>query len=302
MLKGNANVDSEVQQQVAADVNEKLEGAMESLKQKHASGNRDIDNSVNKPTGSEYQKANALRQQALKDEARMKAEQQSIFNFVDEVHQKLPTEDDKQLEEDDENGIDEDNELRILRQQRLKQIKLQHTEKIENLAKGHGQYREVVQDEFLNEVTTSVRVIAHFYHRDFPRCEIMNHHLAKLATRHIETKFIKINADKAPFFVDKLTIRTIPTLVYLIDGVAKGKLVGFEEIAAKMPEGKEDEWPTIFLARILAANNMINKEAIVDDDGVEAAMKAKMEQMRNQGLVDMMKMDLDDDDLEDLET
>ena len=31
------------------------------------------------------------------------------------------------------------------------------------------QYREIVQDEFLPEVTSSIKVIVHFYHKDFQR-------------------------------------------------------------------------------------------------------------------------------------
>lgn len=87
---------------------------------------------------------------------------------------------------------------------RLKQLKSEQQQKLENLGKGHGQYRDITQDEFLNEVTSSTRVICHFYHKDFPRCVIIDHHIQKLAPRHIETKFIKIDAAKTPFFVEKV--------------------------------------------------------------------------------------------------
>jgi len=163
-----------------------------------------------------------------------------------------------------------------------------------------------VQDEFLAEVTGSTKVICHFYHRDFSRSTIMDHHLQRLAQRHIETKFIKINAEKAPFFVEKLMVRTMPTLVYFVDGVATGKQIGFEGLAEKMPDGKEDEWPTIFLARSLAAASMLNNEAIVDDDDVEAALKAKMNDLRksfvNKATIPESFFDLDEDDLSDLDT
>ena len=55
-------------------------------------------------------------------------------------------------DEDDEDAADEDADLRALREKRLRQIKLDQIEKLENLGKGHGQYREIVQDEFLKEV------------------------------------------------------------------------------------------------------------------------------------------------------
>jgi hypothetical protein len=80
-------------------------------------------------------------------------------------------------------------------------------------------------------------------------------------------------------------IRTMPTLVIFDDGVAIDKIIGFEGLADRMPEGKEDEWPTIVLARLLGEKNAINREAIVDDDGVEMAFKAKMEDLRKSAFV-----------------
>jgi hypothetical protein len=77
----------------------------------------------------------------------------------------------------------------------------------------------------------------------------------------------------------------MPTLVIFDDGVAVDKIIGFEGLADKMPEGKEDEWPTIILARLLGQKNGINKESIVDDDGVEAAFKEKMENLRKSAFV-----------------
>jgi hypothetical protein len=54
----------------------------------------------------------------------------------------------------------------------MSQLKQTHEARAENLAKGHGQYREIAQDEFLPEVTGSSRVVAHFYHNDFQRCKV----------------------------------------------------------------------------------------------------------------------------------
>ena len=77
----------------------------------------------------------------------------------------------------------------------------------------------------------------------------------------------------------------MPTLVIFDDGVAVDKIIGFEGLADKMPDGKEDEWPTIILARLLGQKNGINKESIVDDDGVEAAFKEKLENLRKSAFV-----------------
>lgn len=229
----------------------------------------------------------------------MKKAQKAAAAELSESKQKENNNTHNQEYDDEDDDGEEDNELRMIREQRMKQMRKQHNEKIENLGKGHGQYREIVQDQFLTEMTSSDRVICHFYHRDFTRCTIMDHHLQKLVGRHVETKFVKINADKTPFFVDKLKIRTMPTLVLFFDGVAVDKIVGFEGLCEQMPEGREDEWPTISLARLLGSKGIINANAVVDDEGIEAAMKSKMENMRKQGYQGLLAsnlLDVEDED------
>lgn len=38
------------------------------------------------------------------------------------------------------------------------------------------------------------------------RCKVMDMRLGELAPRHLETKFLRIDAEKAPFFVQKLQV------------------------------------------------------------------------------------------------
>lgn len=249
--------------------------------------------SENGPTGAAYKEK---WEQERKERQYRKELKQNIEDEKNQIEKE-----NRILNDDDEdNGREgEDNDLRKLRENRLKMLKKQQNEKIENLSKGHGQYREVVQDQFLAEVTSSDRVICHFYHRDFNRCVIMDHHLSKLSKRHIETKFVKINAEKTPFFVEKLKIRSMPTLAFFSDGVCYSKLIGFEGLTDNMPEGKEDEFPTITLARYLGSVNIINNDAIVDDEGIEAAMKEKMETLRKEGYAGLLAANLLNNDEDD---
>lgn len=91
----------------------------------------------------------------------------------------------------------------------------------------------------MKEVTGSPLVAVHFYHRDFERCKIMDMHLAKLAKSHIECKFLKLNAEKAPFFVEKLVIRVLPTVVCFKDGVAfPDRVVGFDGLTEDEEEAE----------------------------------------------------------------
>ncbi|CAN0408120.1 unnamed protein product [Ectocarpus sp. 8 AP-2014] len=136
-------------------------------------------------------------------------------------------------------------------------MKRVHEARAENIAKGHGQYREIVQDEFLPEVTSSEKVVVHFYHKDFQRCKVMDMRLGELAPRHLETKFLRIDAEKAPFFVQKLQargsgVKILPTVICFIDGVAVHNIIGFDGLTAGLPPDKLDEWPLSNLARELA--------------------------------------------------
>ncbi len=83
----------------------------------------------------------------------------------------------------------------------------------ENKIKGHGKYTEIVEEEYLPIVTKSELVVCHFYHGDFERCKIVDHHLQKIAPAHEEARFIHVNAEKAPFFINRLKIQTLPTIV-----------------------------------------------------------------------------------------
>ena len=167
-------------------------------------GNGGIEDSISQPTGSAYKELYAKQQKQLKVD---KQQNQNDKLNKENKHKNNEFDDD---EDDDnnkaDNGDDDDYELRQIKEARMRQIRSQHQQKIENLGKGHGQYREITQDEFIQEITSSMIVICHFFHRDFQKCEIMNLHLSKLAQRHIESKFVRINAEKTPFFVEKVRI------------------------------------------------------------------------------------------------
>lgn len=77
-------------------------------------------------------------------------------------------------------------------------------------------------------------------------------HLREIAKKHLETRFVTINAEKAPFFITKLGIQVLPTVVLFTDGVAEDRIVGFEDL------GGEDEFETISLIRRLVKAKIID--------------------------------------------
>ncbi|KAM0970361.1 hypothetical protein FF1_018448 [Malus domestica] len=157
----------------------------------------------------------------------------------------------------------DDPELEKLHADRINALK-KEAEKREALKrKGHGEYRDITEGDFLGEVTGTEKVICHFYHREFYRCKIMDKHLKTLASKHVDSKFIKLDAENAPFFVTKLGIKTLPCVILFRKGVAVDRLVGFQEVGAK------DDFSTRALEVALIKKGIISekKEDGDEDDG-----------------------------------
>ncbi len=60
-----------------------------------------------------------------------------------------------------------------------------------------------------------------------------------------------MNVEKAPFFIKKLQIQVIPTMICFIEGIAVDRVVGFEEL------GNKDDFPTLALTRRLIKSGVI---------------------------------------------
>ncbi len=58
----------------------------------------------------------------------------------------------------------------------------------------------------------------HFYRPSTRRCEIIDKHFYALAAKHIETKFLRVNAEKSPFLTERLHIWMLPTIVCCVGG------------------------------------------------------------------------------------
>ena len=76
-------------------------------------------------------------------------------------------------------------------------------------------------------------------------------HMNKIAQEHKETKFVRIDAEKCPFFVSKLNIQMLPTIICFCDGIAVDRICGFDEL------GGTDDFPTIVMTRALIATGCL---------------------------------------------
>ncbi|KAG8368452.1 hypothetical protein BUALT_Bualt15G0046900 [Buddleja alternifolia] len=124
-------------------------------------------------------------------------------------------------------------DLEVLRERRLQQMKKMAEKRSRWIALGHGEYYEIPNEkEFFSVVKASQRVVCHFYRENWP-CKVMDKHLAILAKQHIETRFVKINAEKSPYLSEKLRIVVLPTLALVKNAKVEDYVVGFDELGGK---------------------------------------------------------------------
>lgn len=174
--------------------------------------------------------------------------QQNIVSAAQEVESQL----DDQIHALEKLGSED---IEVLRQKRVLQLKLYAKKKQEWLRRGHGEYTEVLSEKgFFEEMKGEERMVCHFYRENWP-CKVMDKHLRSLATSHLETKFIKIDAEKAPFLVERLKIWMLPTLALVKRQKTVDYVVGFDDLGGK------DDFTTEMLAERLRRSGLLHQDS-----------------------------------------
>lgn len=146
-----------------------------------------------------------------------------------------------------------DDDLEGIRQKRLEGMKKYEKKKKEWLQLGHGEYSELASEpEFFEACKRSENVVCHFYRDSTFRCKIVDKHLNILAQKHVETRFLKISVDRAPFLCERMKIRVLPTIVLFKDFKSKDYIVGFDDL------GGTDEFTTEMMEWRIARAGVIN--------------------------------------------
>ncbi|KAI3789226.1 hypothetical protein L2E82_02017 [Cichorium intybus] len=159
-------------------------------------------------------------------------------------------------------------DIEVLRERRLQQMKKMAEKRSRWVSLGHGEYSEIFSEkDFFSIVKASDRVICHFYRENWP-CKVVDKHLGILAKQHIETRFIKIQAEKSPFLAEKLKIVVLPTIALIKNAKVDDYVVGFDEL------GGSDDFSTEELEERLSRNQVIFFEG-------ESSMKPSKPQTRN---------------------
>ena len=147
----------------------------------------------------------------------------------------------------------DDDDMEAIRRRRLQQLKKQAGKRDEWILQGHGKYDELADEkEFFEEVKKHERVVCHFYRDSTMRCKIVDKHLQIIAPKHLETKFFKIDAEKALFLCQRLRIKVLPSIALIIDGKTKDFIVGFDDL------GGVDDFPTEMLQWRLGVSEAID--------------------------------------------
>eukprot|EP00252_Welwitschia_mirabilis_P010036 TRINITY_DN23081_c0_g1_i1.p1 TRINITY_DN23081_c0_g1~~TRINITY_DN23081_c0_g1_i1.p1 ORF type:complete len:220 (-),score=44.49 TRINITY_DN23081_c0_g1_i1:487-1146(-) len=173
----------------------------------------------------------------------------SVLTVAKAVEEKLDEEISK-LDLDVEKPDEDD--LERIREKRLQQLKKMAAKKQQWLSLGHGEYQEIPSEkEFFSVVKASERVVCHFYRENWP-CKVMDKHMSLLAKKHIETRFVKIHAEKSPFLAERLKIVVLPTLALIKNAKVEDYVVGFDDL------GATDEFSTEELEERLGKSKIIN--------------------------------------------
>ncbi|KAG9135052.1 hypothetical protein Leryth_011547 [Lithospermum erythrorhizon] len=142
-------------------------------------------------------------------------------------------------------------DLEALRERRLQQMKKMAEKRSRWISLGHGEYSEIQNEkEFFSVVKASDRVVCHFYRENWP-CKVMDKHMSILAKQHIETRFVKINAEKSLYLAEKLKIVVLPTLALIKNAKVDDYVVGFDQL------GGSDDFSTETLEERLAKAQVI---------------------------------------------
>ena len=314
----NEDESTALQKEVSNNVQQRLEKAMDELKEKHRTGTNEVDDVDRAPTGTAYRelhrkqrehaKAVAASRQRDAERSRLQENQQILnarehmrrMNFGEKENSDNCDHDDdynnssSDSEDEFDHLLDEENEeLAAIRQARIAQLKQQQSQHATNMSLGHGSLRTIKESEFLSECTGSSKyVIVHYFNDEFERCKIMDFHLKIIAEAHVEAKFLRMDASKAPFFVAKFQVRTLPSLFIYEEGKEIGRLTGFDGLA--LNPKKPDEWHTGRLQEWLSETGAIRYEKPSEEIAEE--MKRMGIVMRGAVYCDRERSGLVDDD------
>lgn len=158
-----------------------------------------------------------------------------------------------------ENMTEED--LAKIRANRIKEMKQKAEQKQEWKNNGHGGMTRITdQKDFFAVTKQSERVVCLFNRESNRWGKVMKEHLTNLAARHLEARFVEIDAENAPFITDKLNIYMLPTICCIKGNKVHKQHNGLDEIDGT---GK---YSTGMLEYLLHTDEMLDEAPLYEEE------------------------------------
>lgn len=156
---------------------------------------------------------------------------------------------DQKIQELDNIG---DDDLEAIRRRRLAELKAEDEERRSWVSNQHGSLTDLNEEpEFFDAVKKSTRVVALFVRPASVPCVALAEHVARLSESHMETRFVKIDAEKSPFLTKRLKIWMLPTLLLVKKQRTIKQHVGLDDFGGI-------DFPTSALEKVLVDDEIIH--------------------------------------------
>lgn len=134
--------------------------------------------------------------------------------------------------------FENDNAEQRYRESRMQQM-ADYMRMVERNVKEKGYGKLSIADDEDEAMKLTVKEgcsVLHFEHENFAKCMHMNDQLSILSRRYLNTRFLRINVNKAPFLVDKLKVKVLPLVLGFRNGQETVRIIGFDKLGNN-PEG-----------------------------------------------------------------
>mmetsp|Transcript_10911 Transcript_10911/g.16276 ORF Transcript_10911/g.16276 Transcript_10911/m.16276 type:complete len:252 (+) Transcript_10911:49-804(+) len=201
-----------------------------------------------------------LPQQAMSAEQKVSQIKQKVASQV----LKAAVETEKAIDKQIENLQNLDKgDIEQIRRKRMVELKSRAKKMQTWISKGHGKCTELGDEkEWFSEAKSNERLICLFYRNTTTSSDkytqILEKHFQSLAPKHMETKFVKINAEKCHFLAQRLNIVLLPTILCTKNNYTHDRIEGFDSL------GGSDNFTTETLRSRLAKRGSIDYDPTLD--------------------------------------
>merc|ERR1719487_2827132 len=157
-------------------------------------------------------------------------------------------------------NMDEDDLARI-KAKRMAEMKKKAEQQQDNVANGHGKLMKINdQQEFFGAAKKSNRMIVIFTRNSNKYGKAMLEHMELLAQKHLEARFLWVDAENAPFLTDRLNIYMLPTIVCVMDNKVHKQHNGLDEIDGS------GRYTSGMLEYLLHCDDMLDEAPLYDQE------------------------------------